>query len=194
VAVESRSGLLGGVFDPPHDGHVALAGAAIRELPLDELLVLVVADPGHKQATTPADIRLELARLAFADMPTAHVELDAHARTVDSLQERRLPSETFFILGADELVGFEAWKSPDRVLELVRLAVAMRPGVARDVVEAVRARLGAPERIVEFQMDSLPISSSEIRARVRDGRAIDDLVPSRVAEAIARLGLYGRPE
>jgi nicotinate-nucleotide adenylyltransferase len=187
-------GILGGVFDPPHEGHVALARAAIRELPLDELLVLVVAEPGHKQATTPADIRLELARLAFADMPEVQVDLDAHARTVDSLQERRLPSETFFILGADELAGFEGWKSPDRVLELVRLAVAMRPGVARDVVEAVRARLAAPARIVEFQMDPLPISSSEIRARVREGRAIDHLVPTRVAQAIARLGLYGRPE
>lgn len=187
-------GILGGVFDPPHEGHVALARAAIRELPLDELLVLVVAEPGHKQATTPADIRLELARLAFAEMPDVHVDLDEHARTVDSLEERRLPSETFFVLGADELAGFEEWKSPDRVLALVRLAVAMRPGVGRDVVDAVRARLDVPERIVEFEMDPLPISSSEIRARVRDGRAIDDLVPSRVAAAIARLGLYGPPE
>jgi nicotinate-nucleotide adenylyltransferase len=194
VAVEGRTGLLGGVFDPPHDGHLALARAAIRELPLDELVVLVVADPGHKQATTPADIRLELAKLAFADLPEAHVELDAHARTVDSLEERRLPSETFFILGADELAGFERWKSPHRVLGLVRLAVAMRPGVAEDAVEAVRARLDAPERIVDFQLEPLPISSSKIRSLVRDGRAIDDLVPSRVAEAIARLGLYKRPE
>ena len=194
MAVERRIGLLGGVFDPPHEGHVALARAAIRELPLDELLVLVVADPGHKQTTTRVDIRLELAKLAFAGMLEAHVEVDVHARTVDSLEERRLSKETFFILGADELAGFEGWKSPDRVLELVRLAVAMRPGVARDVVEAVRARLAASERIVEFQMDPLPISSSEIRACIRDGRTIDHLVPPRVAEAIARHGLYGRPE
>ena len=54
------AGILGGVFDPPHNGHVSLARAAIGELLLDELLVLVVADPGHKQATTPADVRLEL--------------------------------------------------------------------------------------------------------------------------------------
>ena len=187
-------GILGGVFDPPHDGHVALARAAIRELPLDELLVLVVADPGHKQATTPADIRLELARLAFADVPEAHVELDAHARTVDSLEERRLPRETFFILGADELAGFEGWKSPHRVLELVRLAVAMRPGVTRDVVEAVRARLDVPERIVEVQMDALPISSSEIRDLVARKQPIDDLVPPAVAEEIERLGLYATHE
>ena len=188
------AGILGGVFDPPHNGHVSLARAAISELRLDELLVLVVADPGHKQATTPADVRLELAQQAFDDVPAARVALDRHARTVDSLEERRMPTDTYFILGADELAGFESWKSPQRVLELVRVAVAMRPGVARDTVEAVRERLGVPGRIVEFEIDPLPISSSEIRARVRDGQAIDDLVPAGVAEAITRLGLYGQPE
>jgi nicotinate-nucleotide adenylyltransferase len=188
------AGILGGVFDPPHNGHVALARTVIRELPLDELLVLVVADPGHKQATTPAEVRLELARVAFDDVPEARVELDRHARTVDSLEERRLATDTYFILGADELADFESWKSPQRVLELVRLAVAMRPGVARDTVAAVRERLGVPGRIVEFALDPLPISSSEIRARVHDGQAIDDLVPARIAEEIARLGLYVQPE
>jgi nicotinate-nucleotide adenylyltransferase len=188
------AGILGGVFDPPHNGHVSLARAAIGELLLDELLVLVVADPGHKQATTPADVRLELAQQAFDDVPAARAALDRHARTVDSLEERRMPTDTYFILGADELAGFESWKSPQRVLELVRVGVAMRPGVARDTVEAVRERLGVPGRIVEFEIDPLPISSSEIRARVRDGQAIDDLVPASIAEAITRLGLYGQPE
>ena len=188
------AGILGGIFDPPHNGHVALARAAIRELPLDELLVLVVADPGHKRATTTAEIRLELARLAFADVPEARVGLDRHARTVDSLEKRQLARNTYFILGADELAGFESWKSPQRVLELVRLAVAMRPGVARDAVQAVRERLRVPERIVEFELEPMAVSSSEIRARVREGQTIADLVPAPIAEAITRLGLYGRPE
>ena len=82
-------GLLGGVFDPPHVGHVALARAAVAQLELERLLVYVVADPGHKRATTPAETRLALARLAFADVPEATVELDRHARTVDSLEERK---------------------------------------------------------------------------------------------------------
>ena len=142
----------------------------------------------------PPTSRLELAELAFDDVPEAVVELDRHARTVDSLEERSLATDTFFILGADELAGFEEWKSPQRVLELVRLAVAMRPGVARDEVVAVRRRLGAPERIVEFELDPLPISSSEIRARIRDGQPIDELVSPAVAQAISRHWLYGRPE
>ncbi len=187
------TGILGGVFDPPHVGHVALGRAAIAELRLARLLVLVVADPGHKRATTPADARLELTRLAFEDVPEAIVELDHHARTVDSLEERRL-DDAYFIIGADELASFEGWKSPQRVLELVRLAVAMRPGVARGDVEAARLRLGAGERIVDFELEPVPVSSSEIRERIVRGEPVDDLVPPAVAAAIVRLGLYAEPE
>jgi nicotinate-nucleotide adenylyltransferase len=190
MAVE---GILGGVFDPPHNGHLALARAAIAELRLERLLVLVVAQPGHKQATTPAETRLALARLAFGEMPETLVELDRHARTVDSLEEMR-PADAYFILGADELADIERWKSPLRVLELVRLAVAMRPGVSHGTVEAVASRLSARGRIVEFDLEPVAISSSDIRARVARGDAIDDLVPASVAEEISRLGLYGSPE
>lgn len=186
-------GILGGVFDPPHLGHVALARAAVAALDLEELLVLVVAHPGHKSTATPADTRLALTRLAFEDMPEVTVELDHNARTVDSLEER-LPRDAYFVLGADELADFEEWKSPQRVLELVRLAVAMRPGVSRDDVDAVRERLAAGDRIVEFEMDPVPTSSSEIRSRVSRGTQITDAVPTGVAEAIARTGLYMTPE
>ena len=77
---------------------------------------------------------------------------------------------------------------------LVRLAVAMRPGVDRAEVESVRRRLAAPDRIVEFDMGPVPVSSSEIRDRVARGERITDWVPARVAAAIARLGLYAAPE
>jgi nicotinate-nucleotide adenylyltransferase len=186
-------GILGGVFDPPHGGHVALARAAIAELDLEKLLVLVVADPGHKQAATPAETRLELARLAFEELPEATVDLDPHGRTVDSLEERR-PEDAYFILGADELAALESWKSPQRVLELARLAVALRPGVSAADVDAVRQRLGAGDRIVEFEMVPVDTSSSEIRSRVARGEEVDDLVPRPVAEAIARFGLYRSAE
>jgi nicotinate-nucleotide adenylyltransferase len=174
-------------------GHVALARAAVAALDLEKLLVLVVAHPGHKSTVTPADTRLALTRLAFEDAPDVTVELDRNARTVDSLEER-LPRDAYFILGADELADFERWKAPQRVLELVRLAVAMRPGVSRDDVDAVRERLAAGDRIVEFELDPVPISSSEIRSRVSRGTRITDVVPPGVAEAIARAGLYMTPE
>ena len=153
-----------------------------------------IAEPGHKDAVTPAETRLELARLAFADVPEAVVELDRHARTVDSLEERRLPTDTFFVLGADELADFESWKEPQRVLELARLAVAMRPGVPRDEVDAVRRRLDAGDRIVEFELEPVPISSSGIRARVARGEPIDDLVPPRSRRRSGASGCTQTPE
>ena len=190
MAVGGRcTGVLGGVFDPPHVGHVALARAAMNQLELETLLVLVVAGPGHKRATTPAETRLELTRLAFGDVPDAHVELDRHARTVDSLEERKL-RDAIFILGADEFANFSQWKQPERVLELARLAVAMRPGVSDEHVREARVQLAAPERILSFDLPAISVSSSEIRERVAQGESIEGLVPVRVAEAIVRLGLY----
>lgn len=186
-------GILGGVFDPPHVGHVALARAAVEQLGLERLLVLVVAEPGHKRATTPADTRLELARLAFADVLEATVELDRHARTVDSLEERK-PENAVFIVGADELAAFRSWERPERVLELVRLAVATRPGTSDDLVREARARLSGSDRVVTFEMPSVPVSSSEVRERVARDESIDGLVPPRVGEEIARRGLYAGGE
>ena len=188
-ATPPRTGLLGGVFDPPHVGHVELARAAMKQLSLETLLVLVVADPGHKRATTPAEARFELTKLAFDDVPGVQVELDRHARTVDSLEERKL-DDAVFILGADELADFSRWKRPERVLALVRLAVAMRPGVSPEQVDEARARLPSPGRILSFSMPAIPISSSGIRERVARRESIDALVPERVAATIARLGLY----
>ena len=186
-------GILGGVFDPPHLGHVALARTAIRELGLDTLLVTVVADPGHKKPASPSEVRLGLARLGFDGIPEIRVEADEHARTVDSLAARGL-EDPYFVIGADELAAFENWKAPERVLELARLAVAMRPGVSRDEVEAVRTRLGAPDRIVEFEMEPAAISSSDIRARVARREPFEHLVLPAVADAIALLGLYRSAE
>ena len=182
-------GVLGGAFDPPHDGHVALARAAVEQLGLGRLLVLVVADPGHKDVVTPAATRVELARLAFADVPGAEVELDPHARTVDSLEARAL-EDAVFVLGADELVAFPSWKRPERVLELARLAVATRPGVPDERLRETIARLPAPDRISYFELSPVSVSSTQVRERVARGEPIDDLVPPAVAKEIARLGLY----
>jgi nicotinate-nucleotide adenylyltransferase len=186
-------GLLGGSFDPPHNGHVALARAALEQLELDRLLVLVVADPGHKQTATPAETRLELARLAFEFDPRVEVELDPHPRTVDSLEARQLP-DAVFVVGADEFADFRAWKQPERVLELARLAVAARPGVPDVRVRDAHAGLSAPDRVSFFELEPISVSSTMIRERLARGEPVDDVVPPKVLEAIRRLGLYTRPE
>src|SRR3970282_59865 len=115
-----------------------------------------------------ARARLELARLAFSDLPVAAFELDPHPRTVDSLEERR-PKDAIFIVGADEFDDFMRWKDPERVLALVRLGVAMRPGAPDGRMRDARARVPAPDRISFFEMEPVPVSSSEVRARVAAG-------------------------
>ena len=97
-------------------------------------------------------------------------------------------------LGADELVAFETWKRPERILELVRLAVAMRPGVPDGSVRDAAARLPAPDRILYFDMPPVAVSSTEVRERVARGEPIDDLVPPTVAAEIAGVGRYAGPD
>ncbi|HTK24602.1 MAG TPA: nicotinate-nicotinamide nucleotide adenylyltransferase [Gaiella sp.] len=186
-------GILGGAFDPPHLGHVELARDGLERFALDRLLVRVVERPGHKEVSTAAAIRLDLARLAFAPVAVAEVSLDPFARTVDSLAALALP-DPVFLVGADEFASFLTWKEPARVLELARLGVATRPGVDRARLDAVLAALDRPERVTFFPIDPLPISSAEIRVRVAAGQPIDGLVPPAVAAEIGLLRLYRRVE
>jgi nicotinate-nucleotide adenylyltransferase len=175
------TGILGGTFDPPHVGHVALARAALERLPIDRLLVLVAAAPGHRGVVAPAEERLRLARLAFdfAD----EVVLDDHAFTVDAVRDGRF-GEAIFIVGADEGAAFPTWKEPDEVLRHVRLAVGTRSGQPPPDLE----RYG--DRVLPLELDSPPVSSSEVRNRIARGEPVDGLVPPPVARAIAEHGLY----
>ena len=180
------TGVFGGAFDPPHNGHLAVLSGAERHFTFARTLVLVVADPGHRTVRSPGDVRLALARLAF---PEHDVELDEHARTVDLLRARQF-DDPVFLISADELADFPSWKEPAAVLELARLGVATRPGHPREALEAVRAPLSQPGRVVFFEIDPVPVSSTDVRARLARGEAVDDLVPPAVDDEIERLGLY----
>jgi nicotinate-nucleotide adenylyltransferase len=181
-------GLLGGAFDPPHNGHVALAATAKRQFGFEEFVVLVSARPGHKDVVLDAATRLELVRAAF---PDDEVELDGHARTVDMLRAGRW-RDPLFLVGADEFCDFLTWKDPEGVLALARLGVATRPGYPRDRLDSVLDRLAHPERVLFFELEPLSVASSDVRARVARGEPIDELVPARVGELIRKHGLYRR--
>ncbi|MBA2476225.1 MAG: nicotinate-nicotinamide nucleotide adenylyltransferase [Actinobacteria bacterium] len=182
-------GLLGGAFDPPHNGHLALARTAIGHFALEQLVVLVVAAPGHRRVVTSPEIRLRLAEAAFGDLPRATVELDEHAFTVDLLREGRF-HEPLVLIGADQLAAFATWKEPDEVLRLARLGVATRPTHGRSLLEGVLAGLEHPERVELFELEPLPISSSDIRARIARGQTSGGTVPAPVERTIAAFGLY----
>jgi nicotinate-nucleotide adenylyltransferase len=177
------TGILGGTFDPPHNGHVALARAALSQLPISRLVVLVATRPGHRElvVATPEE-RLELARAAFAALP-AEVELDENAFTVDAVRDGRF-GDAIFVVGADEGAAFPTWKEPGEVLRWVRLAVGTRSGYPPPNLE----RYG--DRIVPFELESPEVSSSGVRERLARGEAVAGLVPEAVDREIEERGLY----
>jgi len=180
------TGIFGGTFDPPHNGHVALVEGAERAFTVEQLLVLVVSEPGHRTVESRAETRLALTRAAF---PDRDVELDAHSRTVDLLRSRPF-DDPIFLVGADEFAAFTEWKEPDAVLELARLGVAARPDYSREALNPVLETLQRPDRVVFFEIEPWPVSSTEIRQRVAAGEPIDGLVPEAVVREIERVGLY----
>jgi nicotinate-nucleotide adenylyltransferase len=172
-------GILGGRFDPPHLGHLALARAAVDHFGLGGLHVTVVADAAHKSSDAAAEDRLAMARLAFADLD-ANVELEQHRYTVDALEAKHY-DDPVFLIGADQLAAFPTWKQPERVLELARIGVAARPGWEPE---------SDSDRVEIFELEPQPVSSTEIRERVRRGQSIDGLVAPAVAAYIAEHDLY----
>lgn len=161
---------------------MALGRAARERLPIDRLIVLVAAAPGHRPVVADAETRLRLARLAF-DGIADEVLLDPHAFTVDAVREGRF-GDAIFVVGADEGAAFPTWKNPDEVLRWVRLAVGTRSGYPPPDLE----RYG--DRVLAFRLPSPPVSSTEVRERLGRGEPVDGLVPVAVAAAIDETGLY----
>jgi nicotinate-nucleotide adenylyltransferase len=183
------TGLFGGAFDPPHNGHVALVESARGHFGLERMLVFVVVVPGHRTVSLDFANRFELASLAFADEPGTEIVPEEHAFTVDAVRDGRY-GDAIFLVGADEFAGFVSWKDPNGLLEHVRLGVATRPGFDPKDFEPVLAGLEHPERVEFFDIPPVAVSSSEIRARLARGELVRGLVPDLVADAIEAHGLY----
>jgi nicotinate-nucleotide adenylyltransferase len=210
-------GILGGTFNPPHRGHLALARHARDELSLGRLLLMPARLPPHKpDASDPGPVhRLAMCELAVEREPLLSVsalelEREGPSYTVDTLNsvhESNPGVELTFILGADIAGTLPTWREPERLLSLANLAVASRNGSDRGRVLDAVASLGAPggpvpaagsggehdarPRAVRFlSMAPVEVSSSAVRERVRAGEPIEDLVGEAVARYIAEHGLY----
>ena len=189
-------GLMGGTFNPPHNGHVALAREAVDALALDRLLVTPTGQTPDKPVEVDAETRLRLAEAAFGDLPEVEVsrlelEREQPSYTLDTVRWACDQwGDVTFVVGADRFADFMTWREPNEVLRYARLAVATRPGYPRELLERVLDQVEQPGRVSFFAITPVPISSTEIRDRVARGEPIDDLVPPRVARLIADLGLY----
>jgi nicotinate-nucleotide adenylyltransferase len=101
--------------------------------------------------------------------------------------------DAIFLVGADQFANFLQWRSPNEILDHVRLGVATRPGYPREELDLVLSGLVRPDRVEFFELEPTPVSSSQIRERLRAGESIEGLVPPAVAAELERLALY-RPE
>ena len=191
-------GVLGGTFDPPHLGHLVLGECARVQLGLERVYFMPAGDPWRKAGSgvTSASHRLAMTHLAIADNPDFHldereVERIGPTYTVDTLRELHAQGmdDVVLILGSDALADMPAWREPDVITALARLAVAPKGADAGEQAWlAAQLGLDAPPSVVE--MPPLPVSSTLVRERVREGMSIRYLVPATVEEYIEAHGLY----
>jgi nicotinate-nucleotide adenylyltransferase len=199
VAVGARSiGILGGTFNPPHRGHLALARHARTELGLDRVLLMPAHSAPHKgdEEDPGPERRLEMCRLAVdgeAGLEACALEIERRgpSYTVDTLRAIKQSdpeAELTFIVGADMARTLPAWREPRALVELAGLAIAEREDTGREEVLRAMAPLGA--RMTFLAMPMLGVSSSQVRERVKAGEPIEGLVAPAVAEYIAAHALY----
>jgi nicotinate-nucleotide adenylyltransferase len=205
-------GLLGGTFDPVHNGHLDLAQAARHALDLSPVMLLPSNIPTYRtKPVASATHRFAMAALASLEqegltLSDAEVESGGPsftADTLDRLAARRVDlGRLVFIAGADAFAEIATWKDYPAVLDRCHFAVVSRPehpalGLPA-LLPALAARMIAlpseiPSRPAIFLVNAptAAVSSSDVRHRLERGERVDDLVPASVARYIARQGLYG---
>ncbi len=199
-------GILGGSFDPIHNGHLRTALDVQQALELDELRLIPLRDPPHRaQLVASPELRLEMLHAAVANTSGVTIdrrELERTGKsysllTLQSLREELGTTPICLILGHDAFLGFPNWHRPEEILELAHIVVMQRPGESR--------QLPYPERIatdphtlnssmagkVYLQpVTQLDISGTRIREMLQQGQSPRHLLPDAVLEIIEREGLY----
>jgi nicotinate-nucleotide adenylyltransferase len=183
----SRIGLLGGTFDPIHNGHIAIAKTAIQQIKLDKLFLIPAGNPWQKSEFTESKHRLEMTKKAGQDLEKVEV-LDIEVNktgptytfeTLQELHEKYPNSEFVLILGSDAVAGFDTWKEPNLIKTLARIYVVQG---AKDFTQ--------DWHFDRIQMPPIEISSTEIREKVKNNESISELVPKSVNEYISANDLY----
>lgn len=187
-----RLGLFGGSFDPPHSGHLIVARAAADALSLDHVRFVPAGEQPFKEGRhgAPGPDRLAMLAAALAGEPGFSVDAREIHRpgpsyTIDTVREIRAEcpdDELFLLVGADAAVELPAWRDAEALAKMVTVVALTRPSVPVPNVPSLIDRVVA--------VPAVEISASAVRARLRGGDAIDDLVPSAVARCIAERGLY----
>ena len=188
-----KLGLFGGSFDPVHLGHLLVTQATVEELGLDRVFFIPAAQSPFKPENqiAPANARMQLLRLALAGKMNCEIDEQEIRRggisyAIETLRDyaRRFPkAELFYLIGADNAAKLNEWREPAELARLAEFVAVPRPG-------GVPAAFPPPFRGRTLAGFPLGISSSQIRARVKAGLPVENLVPPFVAEAIQAAKLY----
>jgi len=187
-------GVFGGTFDPIHVGHLVAAVNVRHALDLDVVLLVVANRPWQKEGSrlvSPAADRLAVVRAAVGDVPgveASALEVDRSgvsytADTLAALHAEDPGADLVLVIGADVAASLDTWERIDEVRSRCRLAIVNRPGAPPPVVPS-----GWRADVVEIP--ALEVSSTDLRARVADGRPLDYLVPAAAVREVRRRGLY----
>lgn len=186
---------MGGTFDPIHHGHLVCAEEARHRFELEEVIFIPAGQPWQKEGMSSVEDRYLMTMFATStneSFSVSRVEIDrpGPTYTLDTLRTMRgfygEDADLYFITGADAVLDILSWKEPDEVLALARFVAATRPGFELSRLTDA----GLAKRVVEMQVPSLAISSTEIRQRVRDGLPIRYLTAHEVVSFIYERGLY----
>jgi len=193
-----RIGILGGVFNPIHYGHLVIAGEAKDKLNLDKVIFVPTGKAPHKKVkgATPEE-RYQMVSLAIkgnSSFEVSPIEIEKSnlaSRPTFTLETIREfikiynKAKIYFIVGLDEMLKISTWKEPKKLLELCKFVVVTRPGY-----ESSKLDKRIASKVMMLQVPGLEISASDIRKRIKTGRPIRYLLPPSVEEYIRKKRLY----
>lgn len=190
-----RIGVLGGSFDPVHNGHLSIAKSFLQSDLIDELWILLTPNPPHKTDQALADYshRLAMLRIAFEDFKNVRIsDIEAHLpqpsytiQTLKYLKQKYHDCEFYLCIGGDSLRDFTDWKNWEEIITLSELIVAQRPATKNSIPD--NKLLG---KIHFVDHEPVAISSTEIRERIKKGEDISEFVPKSILDIIQRKNLY----
>lgn len=188
-----RLGVMGGTFDPIHNGHLVAASEAAAAFNLSEVIFVPTGEPWQKtRKVTKSEDRYLMTVVATASNPRfkvsrVDIDRDGPTYTIDTLRDIRAmhpDAELFFITGADAIKQILEWKDVDQIWPLAHFVAVTRPG---HKLELPPAPSGA---ISVLEIPALAISSTDVRARVAEGEPVWYLVPDGVVQYIGKHNLY----
>lgn len=191
-ATRRRVGVMGGTFDPIHNGHLVAASEVAGHFGLDEVVFVPTGQPYLKRDVSDSEHRYLMTVIATASNPrftVSRVDVDREGPTytVDTLRDLRAryaDADLYFISGADAIAQILEWKDVEQAWDLAHFVAVTRPGHPLSLK-------GLPaERVSQLEIPALAISSTDCRARVRAGSPVWYLVPDGVVQYIAKYALY----